>query len=155
MSQGRCCSSIVTTLLWHFKYVDSFKYFRFNLQILFIGKKISNDYQPLLKIICVFHFLFTIFLTVNLEECLQTSDLIRSSDPDFIVRDDGSLFSANAISLSSPYRNFTILLQDTQRHVQKKMLVILQSTLKKVRNTHIKIYVSKLNFKYSPQHANC
>ncbi|XP_015270053.1 PREDICTED: desmocollin-1-like isoform X2 [Gekko japonicus] len=73
----------------------------------------------------------TLIGKVNLKQCLTTSDLISSSDPDFIVRDDGSLFSANALSLSTD-RNFTILLKDTQKHVQKKLLVILQSVQKKV-----------------------
>ncbi|KAL8182210.1 UNVERIFIED_CONTAM: hypothetical protein K2H54_047825 [Gekko kuhli] len=73
----------------------------------------------------------TLIGKVNLRQCLTTLDLISSSDPDFIVRDDGSLFSANAISLSTD-RNFTILLQDTQKHVQKKMLVILRAVQKKV-----------------------
>ncbi|XP_077208653.1 desmocollin-1 isoform X2 [Paroedura picta] len=74
----------------------------------------------------------TLIGKVNLKQCLRTSDLISSSDPDFIVLEDGSLFSANAISLSSTDRNFTILLKDTQKHVQKKLPVILRSAVKKV-----------------------
>ncbi|XP_048363876.1 desmocollin-1-like isoform X2 [Sphaerodactylus townsendi] len=68
---------------------------------------------------------------VNLKLCLRTSDLITSSDPDFRVLEDGSLFSTNAISLSSAGRNFTILLTDSQKKIQKQVPVILQSNLKK------------------------
>lgn len=85
----------------------------------------------------LFLILFTIFLTVNVNECLGTSDWIGSSDPDFIIQGDGSLFSANAISLSSTGRNFTILLKDTQTREQKKLPVTLRSTPKKVRDTHL------------------
>ncbi|XP_054841471.1 desmocollin-1-like isoform X2 [Eublepharis macularius] len=71
---------------------------------------------------------------VNPKECFGTSDLIISSDPDFIVLEDGSLFSANSISLPAD-RNLTILLKDSQKHVQKKVHVILKSNLKKTAKT--------------------
>ncbi|XP_060099843.1 desmocollin-1-like [Heteronotia binoei] len=73
----------------------------------------------------------TLIGKVNLT-CLSTSDLISSSDPNFIIKDDGSLLAANAISLHSTGIKFTVLLKDTQKHVQKKVPIILRSSRGKV-----------------------
>ncbi|KAJ6662135.1 hypothetical protein lerEdw1_012600 [Lerista edwardsae] len=87
---------------------------------------------PLLVIVdlCfLFHLIFImlLFLTVNLKQCLETSDLIRSSDPDFVVVEDGSVYTTNAVSLSSEEKTFAILLENLQGQKQKKIHINLLS----------------------------
>ncbi|XP_061453671.1 desmocollin-2-like isoform X2 [Rhineura floridana] len=72
---------------------------------------------------------------VNLRQCLRTSDLISSSDPDFLVLEDGSVYTTNVVSLSSEKKTFMILLKDMQDHQQKKIHVNLLSHPKKTHKT--------------------
>ncbi|KAH0617755.1 hypothetical protein JD844_016308 [Phrynosoma platyrhinos] len=65
----------------------------------------------------------TLIGRVNLMQCLKTADLISSSDADFLVLEDGSVYTRNAVSLSSAKKTFTILLQDLQDNQQKKIHV--------------------------------
>ncbi|XP_034980943.2 desmocollin-1 isoform X1 [Zootoca vivipara] len=65
----------------------------------------------------------TLIGRLNLRQYLRTSDLISSSDPDFIVLEDGSVYTTNAVSLSSEKKAFTISLNDLQGHLQKKIHV--------------------------------
>ncbi|XP_074133222.1 desmocollin-1 isoform X1 [Sminthopsis crassicaudata] len=62
---------------------------------------------------------------VNLEECLKSADLIHSSDPDFRVLEDGSVYTTKNIGLSSEKRTFAILLSDSQKKNQKKIEIAL------------------------------
>lgn len=71
-----------------------------------------------------------IFSTVNLKECFQSANLIHSSDPDFQILEDGSVYTTNAVLLSSEERSFTILLYDTENQEEKKILVLLQHQTK-------------------------
>lgn len=66
------------------------------------------------------------FFAVNLKECFKSANLIHSSDPDFQILEDGSVYTAKAILLSSEKRNFTILLSNTENQEEKKILVILE-----------------------------
>uniref|UniRef100_A0A8D0H6T6 Cadherin domain-containing protein n=1 Tax=Sphenodon punctatus TaxID=8508 RepID=A0A8D0H6T6_SPHPU len=75
------------------------------------------------------------FLTVNLKECLKTSELITSSDPDFIVLEDGSVYTTDTVSLSTEKKTFTILLKDIQEHEQKKIHVTLLAHQNKAHET--------------------
>ncbi|XP_005612872.2 desmocollin-2 isoform X2 [Equus caballus] len=68
---------------------------------------------------------------VNLKECFKSANLIRSSDPDFQILEDGSVYTKNAILLSSEKRNFTILLSNTENQEEKKMVVLLEHQTKK------------------------
>ncbi|XP_058412919.1 desmocollin-2 isoform X2 [Diceros bicornis minor] len=68
---------------------------------------------------------------VNLKECFKSANLIRSSDPDFQILEDGSVYTTNAILLSSEKRNFTILLSNTENQEEKKILVLLEHQTKK------------------------
>lgn len=70
------------------------------------------------------------FSTVNLKECFKSANLIRSSDPDFQILEDGSVYTKNAILLSSEKRNFTILLSNTENQEEKKMVVLLEHQTK-------------------------
>ncbi|XP_019488220.1 PREDICTED: desmocollin-3-like, partial [Hipposideros armiger] len=63
---------------------------------------------------------------VNLKECLRSADLIQSSDPDFRVLHDGSVYTASSIVLSDEKRSFTIRLSDMKKQIQKKITVLLE-----------------------------
>ncbi|KAF4024932.1 hypothetical protein G4228_016741 [Cervus hanglu yarkandensis] len=63
---------------------------------------------------------------VNLKECLRSVDHIQSSDPDFRVLEDGSVYTAHAVVLSDEKRSFTIRLSDTKKQTQKEILVLLE-----------------------------
>lgn len=73
----------------------------------------------------------TLIGKVNLKKCLKTSDLVSSTDPNFIILEDGSLFTTNAVSLSSEKKAFSILLKDMHEHKQKEIHVNLLSHPKK------------------------
>ncbi|XP_054579697.1 desmocollin-3 isoform X2 [Eptesicus fuscus] len=62
---------------------------------------------------------------VNLGECLRSADLIQSSDPDFRVLRDGSVYTASAAVLADG-RSFTIWLSDTKKQAQKEITVLLE-----------------------------
>uniref|UniRef100_A0A8D0H3G7 Cadherin domain-containing protein n=1 Tax=Sphenodon punctatus TaxID=8508 RepID=A0A8D0H3G7_SPHPU len=72
---------------------------------------------------------------LNLKECLKTSELITSSDPDFIVLEDGSVYTTDTVSLSTEKKTFTILLKDIQEHEQKKIHVTLLAHQNKAHET--------------------
>uniref|UniRef100_A0A8C8RQD7 Cadherin domain-containing protein n=1 Tax=Pelusios castaneus TaxID=367368 RepID=A0A8C8RQD7_9SAUR len=72
---------------------------------------------------------------VNLKECLKTTEFVSSSDPDFRILEDGSVYTTNTISLSSEKKTFTILLKDNQKHEEKKIHVNLQAHQKKTHKT--------------------
>lgn len=72
------------------------------------------------------------FLTVNLKQCLRTSDLVSSTDPNFVVLEDGAVYTTNAVSLSSEKKAFSIVLKDLQEHKQKEIHVNLLSHPKRV-----------------------
>ncbi|XP_005280051.2 desmocollin-1 isoform X1 [Chrysemys picta bellii] len=72
---------------------------------------------------------------VNLKECLKSTEHISSSDPDFRILEDGSVYTTNIISLSSEKKTFTILLKDIQRHEEKKIHVNLLAHQKKTPKT--------------------
>ncbi|XP_067402367.1 desmocollin-2-like isoform X2 [Emydura macquarii macquarii] len=72
---------------------------------------------------------------VNLKECLKSAELISSSDPDFRILEDGSVYTTNIISLSSEKKTFVILLQDIQKHEEKKIHVNLLAHQKKTHKT--------------------
>lgn len=63
---------------------------------------------------------------VNLKECVKFPSLIHSSDPDFQVLKDGSVFTTNAIILSPEKRSFTILLSNTENQEEKEIFVLLE-----------------------------
>nr|XP_020664453.1 desmocollin-1-like isoform X1 [Pogona vitticeps] len=77
----------------------------------------------------------TLIGRVNLRQCLRTPDIITSSDPDFIVLEDGSIYTKNAVSLTSEKKTFAVLLKDLQEHQQKKIHVHLLSHPKKMHKT--------------------
>nr|XP_030732322.1 desmocollin-2 isoform X1 [Globicephala melas] len=70
---------------------------------------------------------------VNLKECFKSANLIHSSDPDFQILEDGSVYTTNAILLSSAKRSFTILLSNTETQEEKKILVLLEQQTKVLR----------------------
>ncbi|XP_054439470.1 desmocollin-2-like isoform X2 [Pteronotus mesoamericanus] len=67
---------------------------------------------------------------VNLKKCFKSANLIHSSDPDFQILEDGSVYTTNAILLSSEKRNFTISLSNTETQEEKKILVLLEHQTK-------------------------
>lgn len=72
------------------------------------------------------------FLTVDLKECLQSADFISSSDGNFKILEDGSVYTTSALSFSSEKKTFTVLLKDSQEQLQKKIHVSLVEEEKKV-----------------------
>ncbi|XP_036881176.2 desmocollin-2 isoform X1 [Manis javanica] len=75
---------------------------------------------------------------VNLKQCFTSANLIHSSDPDFQILEDGSIYTTNAILLSSEKRNFTILLSNTENQEEKKMLVLLEQQTEIPKKRHSK-----------------
>ncbi|XP_005612871.3 desmocollin-3 isoform X1 [Equus caballus] len=75
---------------------------------------------------------------VDLKECLGSADLVRLSDSDFRVLDDGSVYTASAVELSDEKRSFTIWLSDTKRQTQKEITVLLEHQKKVLRKRHLK-----------------
>lgn len=63
---------------------------------------------------------------VNLEECFKSANIIHSSDPDFQILEDGSVYTTNAVLLSSETRSFTILLFNTDSLEEKEIPVLLE-----------------------------
>ncbi|KAK1337822.1 hypothetical protein QTO34_002458 [Cnephaeus nilssonii] len=74
---------------------------------------------------------------VHLAECLRSADLIQSSDPDFRVLRDGSVYTASAAVLADG-RSFTIRLSDTKTQAQKEITVLLEPQKKVLRKRHAK-----------------
>ncbi|ETE73990.1 Desmocollin-2 [Ophiophagus hannah] len=77
----------------------------------------------------------TLIGQVNLKRCLRTPHLISTSDPDFIVLENGSIFTTNAVSLPSGKKTFTILLKNLQNSQQKQIHVNLLSHSPKTHKT--------------------
>nr|XP_012302623.1 desmocollin-3-like [Aotus nancymaae] len=73
---------------------------------------------------------------VNLEECFSSADLIQSSDPDFRVLNDGSVYTARAVVLSDEKRSFTIRLSDKRKQTQKEVTVLLEHQKKVLKKRH-------------------
>ncbi|XP_004683862.1 PREDICTED: desmocollin-3 isoform X1 [Condylura cristata] len=75
---------------------------------------------------------------VNLKECLSSADLLQSSDPDFRILDNGSVYTANAVVLSDEKRSFTIWLSDMKKQTQKEITVLLEHQKKVLKKRHTK-----------------
>ncbi|XP_003127928.1 desmocollin-1 isoform X1 [Sus scrofa] len=80
---------------------------------------------------------------VNLKECLQSASLIQSSDPDFRIQEDGSIYTTHDLMLSSEKKSFSILLSDTQREEQKKIAIVLEAGGQKGPERHLEDTVLK------------
>ncbi|NXC68616.1 DSC2 protein, partial [Anhinga anhinga] len=72
---------------------------------------------------------------VDLRECLPSAEFISSSDGNFKILEDGSVYTTSAVSLSAEKNTFTILLKDLQEHVQKKIHVSLVEEEKRAHKT--------------------
>ncbi|OPJ83401.1 desmocollin-1 isoform X1 [Patagioenas fasciata] len=70
---------------------------------------------------------------VDLKECLPSAEFISSTDGNFKILEDGSVYTTSTLSLSAERKNFTILLNDIQEHVQKKIHVSLVKEEKKTQ----------------------
>nr|KAF6422177.1 desmocollin 1 [Rousettus aegyptiacus] len=68
---------------------------------------------------------------VNLKECLQSASLILSSDPDFRILEDGSIYTTHDLVLSSERKSFSIFLSDSQRQEEKEIKIVLEARGKK------------------------
>ncbi|XP_043860750.1 desmocollin-2-like isoform X2 [Dromiciops gliroides] len=75
---------------------------------------------------------------VNLEECLKSANLIHSSDTDFGILEDGSVYSTNTILLSPGKRTFIISLVNTQEEKQKDINVALEYQMKTLNKGDLK-----------------
>ncbi|XP_027530571.1 desmocollin-1-like isoform X4 [Neopelma chrysocephalum] len=70
---------------------------------------------------------------VDLKECLQSAEFISSTDGNFKILEDGSVYTTSALSLSAEKKTFTILLKDIQEQVEKKIHVSLVEEEKKTQ----------------------
>ncbi|XP_062986745.1 desmocollin-2-like [Elgaria multicarinata webbii] len=70
---------------------------------------------------------------VNMKRCFKHSGIISSSNPNFTILEDGSLYTTNDISLSSHENNITIFFKDI--HEQKKIYVSLLTYPEKTQRT--------------------
>uniref|UniRef100_A0A8C3X4L7 Desmocollin 3 n=1 Tax=Catagonus wagneri TaxID=51154 RepID=A0A8C3X4L7_9CETA len=75
---------------------------------------------------------------VDLKECLRSADLIQSSDPDFRVLNDGTVYTARTVVLSDEKRSFTIWLSNTKTQTQKELTVLLKHEKKVLRKRNTK-----------------
>nr|XP_015095417.1 desmocollin-1 isoform X2 [Vicugna pacos] len=75
---------------------------------------------------------------VNLKKCLQSASLIHSSDPDFRILGDGSVYTTRDLVLSSEKKSFSILLSDAQGQEQKEIDIVLEARGKKIPKRHPK-----------------
>ncbi|KAM6218758.1 desmocollin-2-like [Rhynchocyon petersi] len=66
---------------------------------------------------------------VDLKECFESANQIHSSDPDFRILEDGSIYTTSTILLSTEKRHFTILPSNI-RNPEKKIVVILEHQMK-------------------------
>uniref|UniRef100_A0A672TXE7 Cadherin domain-containing protein n=1 Tax=Strigops habroptila TaxID=2489341 RepID=A0A672TXE7_STRHB len=67
---------------------------------------------------------------IDLKGCLQSAKFISSSDGNFKILEDGSVYTTTVVSLSAEKKTFTILLKDIQEQVEKKIHVSLAQTQK-------------------------
>ncbi|XP_032564782.1 desmocollin-1-like isoform X4 [Chiroxiphia lanceolata] len=70
---------------------------------------------------------------VDLKECLQSAEFISTTDGNFKILEDGSVYTTSAFSLSAEKKTFTILLKDIQEQVEKKIHVSLVEEEKKTQ----------------------
>ncbi|XP_010134592.1 PREDICTED: desmocollin-2-like, partial [Buceros rhinoceros silvestris] len=68
---------------------------------------------------------------VDVRECFQSAEFISSSDENFKILEDGSVYTTSAVTLSAGKKTFTISLKDIQEQVEKKIHVILMEEEKK------------------------
>ncbi|XP_006899610.1 PREDICTED: desmocollin-2 isoform X2 [Elephantulus edwardii] len=74
---------------------------------------------------------------VDLKGCLKSATQIQSSDPDFQVFEDGSIYATHAILLSKEKRTFTILLSSMENQ-ETKIAVFLEHQTKDLKKGHSK-----------------
>ncbi|XP_055656828.1 desmocollin-1 [Falco peregrinus] len=70
---------------------------------------------------------------VDLKECLQSAEFVSSSDGNFKILEDGSVYTTSAVSLSAEKKTFTILLKDVEEQLQKEIHVSLVEEDKKTQ----------------------
>ncbi|XP_054985528.1 desmocollin-2 [Sorex araneus] len=73
---------------------------------------------------------------VNLKDCFRSANLIQSSDPDFQILEDGSVYTTHAVLSPPEKKNFTILLSNTENHEQKQILVLLEIQTMVLKQSH-------------------
>ncbi|XP_034851625.1 desmocollin-1 isoform X2 [Mirounga leonina] len=61
----------------------------------------------------------------NLKECFPSARLFLSSDPDFRILEDGSIYTTHNLILSSERKSFSIFPSDSQSQEQKKIEIVL------------------------------
>lgn len=76
---------------------------------------------------------------MNLKECFPSASLILSSDPDFRILEDGSIYTTHNLILSSERKSFSIFPSDSQSQAQKKIEIVLDVRGKKVYNLLMRV----------------
>ncbi|XP_039189474.1 desmocollin-1-like [Crotalus tigris] len=72
---------------------------------------------------------------VNLKHCLNDTGIIGINNPNFIILEDGSLYTKNAISLTTHENSITIFLKNVYTHEQKQIYVTLLTYPEKASKT--------------------
>lgn len=88
-----------------------------------------------------------------MKECLQSAEFISSSDANFKILEDGSVYTTSAVSLSAEKKTFTILLKDIQERVEEKIHVSVVEDEKKVSFSFKIPYLFEILFHKVQLHA--
>ncbi|KAL7984338.1 hypothetical protein Chor_002908, partial [Crotalus horridus] len=72
---------------------------------------------------------------VNMKHCLNDTGIIAINNPNFIILEDGSLYTKNAISLTTHENIITIFLKNVYTHEQKQIYVTLLTYPEKASKT--------------------
>uniref|UniRef100_A0A5F8GMI1 Desmocollin 2 n=1 Tax=Monodelphis domestica TaxID=13616 RepID=A0A5F8GMI1_MONDO len=83
------------------------------------------------------YFIYAVAKFFNLDECLPSANIIRSSDPHFRILEDGSVYTTSTVVLSSEKKVFTILLFNREKKEQKHIVVLLEHHKKALKKRHL------------------
>lgn len=86
------------------------------------------------------------FLTVKMKHCLNDTGIIGINNPNFIILEDGSLYTKNAISLTTHESIVTVFLKNIYTHEQKRIYVSLLTYPQKVYIIIIIYYIHTISF---------
>uniref|UniRef100_A0A8C6W5H5 Desmocollin 2 n=1 Tax=Nannospalax galili TaxID=1026970 RepID=A0A8C6W5H5_NANGA len=87
---------------------------------------------------------------VNLKDCFKSANLIHSSDPDFQILEDGSVYTTNAVLLSPGQRHFTIWLFNTVSQEGRAISVLLEGPAEVLNKRHPEKVLSRAKRRWAP-----
>lgn len=81
-----------------------------------------------------------------MKHCLNDTGIIGINNPNFIILEDGSLYTKNAISLTTHENIITVFLKNVYTHEQKQIYVTLLTYPEKVDIITIIYYIRTIPF---------